>query len=564
VVPLHMQPFAVRPSVPARSTLGPRGERRRRGAALMMSLLVLFVLVLIVGQISIGTSTDYRTARNEVELSAFDLAIESALLKSFQDLLDDAVQDAEAGGGAGGLGGGAGGGAGGLGALGGLFGGGGSAPQDLGGDLPGGAAGGAAGGGPSDSRRELWATPQRTSDFSPIEVRILIQTENSKFNVLQMLSTDADEAAKAFARVVRIIDRFREGTTEDVEEFEARNMAEAMRDWLARRTSSEIARPDLVTYDEEKTDVYLPLSLRELLVLDAFAPELFRDYRDDEDVIVHSLTSFLTVHSSMQTREDLMTAREAAAGADNSTNEDTGQDRAGGGAGGGDREGGAGNTAGGLDLSGAAGVSQGQSGASLQQDQAKDESGQGAGGAGGVPGGILPGAVNINLAPGAVLKSLFDDRDVPPQFWDEVLTWRNEEEEEDPNAEESEPMLDEFGEPIPNNKIFDTPNRLNALEYWDVIEPVIRNDLKQHVDVRSQVFTIYVTARRSTAGDNAVATSRAEQEEIEQSLGNLRRTVACTVWRLGDGEDAQLIPIVRWEVLDYTPYEVLDFPEEGR
>jgi hypothetical protein len=560
-----MQPFVARPSAPARSPFGPRGERRRRGAALMMSLLVLFVLVLIVGQISIGTSTDYRTARNEVELSAFDLAIESALLKSFQDLLDDAVQDAEAGSGGGlggGLGGGAGGGLGGIGGLGGLFGGGGGGANlpGLGGDLPGGAGDAAGGGGPSDSRREMWATPQRTSDFSPIEVRILIQDESSKYNVLQMLSTDEEEAAKAFARVVRIIDRYREGTTEDVEEFEARDMAEVMRDWLVRRTSIDSPRPDLVTYDEEKTDHHIPLSLRELLAHDKFAPEMFRDYRDDEGLVVHSLTSFLTVHSAMQTREDLMTAREAAAGGDGSTKEETAEDRANG-------DGQGGGIGGGQQPTGVVGVGESvtlSSGSLTSENQVDKDGSSQQGGAGGVPGGILPGAVNLNTSPAAVLKSLFDDRDVPPQFWDEVITWRNEEEEEDPNAEEVEPMLDEFGQPIANNKIFDTPNRLNSLEYWENIEPIVRNDIKQHVDVRSQVFTIYVTARRSTAGENAVASSRAEQEELEQSLGNLRRTVACTVWRMGDGEDAQLVPIVRWEVLDYTPYEVLDFPEEGR
>ena len=117
---------------------------------------------------------------------------------------------------------------------------------------------------------------------------------------------------------------------------------------------------------------------------------------------------------------------------------------------------------------------------------------------------------------------------------------------------------------MPNNKIFTSPNQLNQLEAWKGLEPILRNDIKQHVDVRSQVFTIYVTAWRSTGGELGNARSRVEQEKIEQSLTNLRRTVACTVWRKGSGEDTEIVPLVRWEVLDYMPFEVLDFPEEDR
>jgi len=545
-----------------RSPFARRGARERRGAALMMSLLVLFVLVLIVGQISIGTSTDYRTARNEVDLSACDSAIESTLLKVFQDLIDDAIQDAEsgsaAGGAAGGLGG-LGGGGGAAGGLGALLGGASQLPGMAAGGASGGMpGGGGAGGGPSDSRREPWATPQRTSEFAPIEVRVYIQPESAKYNVLQMLSEDEDEAAKALERVVRIIDRFREGTSEDVEEYQARRMAEAMRDWLVRRSDNDIARADLVTASEAEPDVHVPLSLRELLVLEEFEPQHFRDYRDDEDVVVHSLTSYLTVHSAMQTRAEMMEQREAEAGSDEATNEDVAADRARGVDADQDQEEQS------VALGGGAGVTSGLGGTQGNAQQKSEEEAAGGSATSGQPGGILPGALNLNFAPGVVLKSLFDDRDVPPQFWDEVLVWRNEEEEDESSDEEVEPMLDEFGEEIPNNKIFDTPNRLNELEYWENIDPILRNDIKQHVDVKSEVFTIYVTARVSTTGEAATASSRLEQEELEQSLGNLRRTVACTVWRQGSGEDAQIVPIIRWEVLDYMPYEVLDFPEDER
>jgi hypothetical protein len=39
------------------------------------------------------------------------------------------------------------------------------------------------------------------------------------------------------------------------------------------------------------------------------------------------------------------------------------------------------------------------------------------------------------------------------------------------------------------------------------------------------------------------------------------RTVRCVVWRHAH-EDGSVdsVPIVRWEVLDHSPFEVLDYP----
>lgn len=534
-------------------------DTRRGGAALMLALLVLFVLVLIVGQISIGTSTDFRTASNEVQLGSFDLAIESALLKAYEDLRTDAIEDAEAAE-AGGAGGAAGGTAGA-----GLAAGAGSSGLDALSNLPGmgslpGSGGGAGGAsGPTDSRRDLWAQPQRTSEFAPIELRVLIVPESSKLNVLQMLTEDEEEAQKAFERVVRVIDFFREGTEEDVEEYEARDMAEAMLRYMNDRDSIDLPRPDLVTANADDESVHIPISLREFLVLEEFDPEHFRDYRDENGAVVHALTSFLTVHSAIWTRQEMLEARDAAAGNDSEASDQLDEL--------GDQEEDSGNqsrtipqTGGRITLS-ADGTISGDT-ASKSASGQNESSGQSGG-------SIVEGAINLNTAPGAVLKALFDETEVPPEFWDEVIQWRNEEPDERPGAteEDFEPMLDEFGEEVTEHKIFESPNNLNELEWWKDLEPRARNDVKQHVDVVSSVFTIYVTAWRSTAADaesGGAAGSREEQERIEQSLTNLRRTVACTVWRRGSGEDTEIVPLTRWEVLDYMPYEVLDYPEEAR
>ena len=58
--------------------------------------------------------------------------------------------------------------------------------------------------------------------------------------------------------------------------------------------------------------------------------------------------------------------------------------------------------------------------------------------------------------------------------------------------------------------------------------------------------------------------SREALEEAEEKGTDLTRTVRCLVWRYQDDEDWVLVPLERWEVLDYRPYEVLDYPDEER
>ena len=513
-----------------------RAPRARRGAALMLSMLVLMVLVLIVWQIGIGTRTQFQVARNDVTGTHMDLAIESALLEVFEQLKADAEADSQGGGGMGGLQGGA-------------------SADTLAGAL-GGAAGGEEEGGsaaPADSRRDDWARPQRTS-INDIQLRILIQDESSKYNVLSMLSEDEEEAEKAFQRVVRILDLFREGTAEDLASYEAQELAETLREHLTRRADSALPQPALVTDDEELPDRGLPLTIEELVALEPYRRGLFQDFRDEEGNIVHSLASYLTISSSMQTRAEM-------------EEEDSGVP-GGGGAGGTEQEG---------DGEDASTITANQDGTITtgtgQQGPDFAAGGQeagafGMGGDGGENGPYaLPGAVNLNTAPPVVLKALFDDRDVRPTFWDDVIEYRNEEDEEatDPDAD---PVLDEFGEEIVLRKYFSSVDQLPELDAWAELEPLAQAEVAQLVGTRSNVFSIYVTARRSTGaqGDAGalVSRTREEQEEAEQAGDHLARTVRCLVWRRSTEEGVQIVPLERWEVLDYTPFEILDFPDDER
>jgi uncharacterized membrane protein YgcG len=247
---------------------------KRRGAALLLSILVLFVLIAIVMQISIGTMTDARVGRNDVGQTLINRAISSAQYDIFELLKNDAESSQEEGGedpAAGAM------------------------ADATAGAM--GAEGGAEEAAAVDSRRDEWAVRQRT-EINGIEVLIQIEAENSKYNILNMLNEDEEEAEDALQRVARIIDLYREGTEDDISQREAQEMAEAMKSHMTERHGSGYAEPALLTFNEDRDKLFMPLSLRDFLVLEAFAEHDFRSYRDVNDARVHSLDQFLTVWSS--------------------------------------------------------------------------------------------------------------------------------------------------------------------------------------------------------------------------------------------------------------------------
>jgi len=255
--------------------------RERRGVALLLAFLVLIVIVAIVSQIDIMTKTDARVAFNDIALTKMDLAIESAMLEVHEMLAEDAqaaaaAEGAETGG---------------------------MAPPDAGageGAAPGGPGGGEAAA--VDSKMDQWARPQGTS-VNDLQLRIFIQDEDSKYNVLNMLVEDEEEAERAYERVVEILDMCREGTAEDIDSSDAQEMARVMRDHYTERSRSFLPRPSLLTDTEKDDQLGMPLTLREVVVLEPFEERHFEDYFDDEGERVHSIGSFLTVWTAPLTGE---------------------------------------------------------------------------------------------------------------------------------------------------------------------------------------------------------------------------------------------------------------------
>ena len=442
-----------------------RQSTRRSGAALLLSLLVLLVIVAVVFQINISTNTDAQVTRNDLTMTGMDLAIESAFLQSKQTLRDDS--DAGAAGGDSG------------------------SPEDLPGDVPNdmGDAPGEGGGAATDSFMDEWGKPQSTT-INDIELRILIQDEDSKYNVLNMFQEDEDEAEKAYERVARILDACREGTEEDIGKGTADEMARVMRDHWTERSDSYLARTILLSDDEENENLGMPLSLRELVVLEPFEERHFRDYFDVDNERVHSIESFLTIWTAPYTTS------------------------------------------------------------------AEDEDAEP------TVGGF---GVNLNRAPMAVLASLMDDRDLNARIWDGVLEYRNLEEEDEDQEEDADPILDEFGNETFPTRVFEDLGELTEVWGWDALEPDVRTEAEALLMTESAVFSIYVTARHSTAqegGRMGAFENRADKEEYERQGTDIVRTVRMVVWRDSSGEETVIIPLLRWEVLGYSPLEVLDYPDE--
>jgi len=528
----------------------------RRGVALLLALLLLVVLIAITIQISVTTSTDARIARNDLTISVMDLAVESALLNVGETLKTDGESTGEEGAA------------------------GGAAPgAPTGGAGPGGASGGAAApGGESeavDSQRDDWHEPQRTT-INDIQLRIFVVDEDSKYNVLNLLAEDEKEAQAAYDRVVRILDMCREGSREfDIDPRVAEDMAKVMLEHMQRRKDSRIPRPKLLT-DDEDGDQGLPTTLEEFAALEPFAEHHFRDLRDRDGEIVHSIASFLTVWSSLGLASDLPQSGKSGSSGSGAANTNSAGSKSG-------TKGGSTGTSG-TNTAGKSGQNaQGSGGTGATGTGGTTPGTEGAGSAGGA--GATGGsgetsnsggyAVNVNTAPAAVLKSLFDDREVPPRFFDRVLEYRNlEEEQKEGEAKEEtdatkdeEPELDEYGQEKFERRIFDSIGELGEVEGFKDLPTEQQNRLNQLLTTSSNVFSIYVVARKSTSaqGDMDSALTPSELRKKEESAGDaLVRVVRSVVWRHTVDEEVVLTPIVRWEILDYLPFEILDFPPEDR
>jgi hypothetical protein len=151
-----------------------------------------------------------------------------------------------------------------------------------------------------------------------------------------------------------------------------------------------------------------------------------------------------------------------------------------------------------------------------------------------------------------------------------VLEYRNTEDQEakaqqDPDQE---PVLDEYGNEVVKHQVFDSLEKLNDVDGFDRLDTEAKTIVSNMLTTQSQVFSIYVTARKATGQRDEfsgfLGRPRGGELKEDQQGQSLVRTVRSVVWRYKDGDKYRIIPIVRWEVLDYTPFELQDYPNEDR
>ncbi|MDF1838498.1 MAG: hypothetical protein P1V35_11570 [Planctomycetota bacterium] len=431
-----------------------RGER---GAALLITFLVLIVVLMIVYQVNRITANEQIEADRSLTLTRMNLAIDAALLQVEQDLIADGQADAEE-----------------------------EDEGDPGADpasqIPGNEgdpADAAADTGPVDSFNDDWAAVQATA-IGEQNLSVYVIDEDRKFNILGMLNEDLEQAQEAQQIVARILDRCREGTRVDIESGMAEDMARAMKSFLEDRVGGTFPTPNHLG-DEEVTAI-MPLSMREFAAIEPFQNHHFEDYLDEEGYRVHAIDCFLTAYTS------------PVVGPDGTTQ--------------------------------------------------------------------LGYAVNVNTAPLSVLVGLFDPRIVDTNLWIEIIQYRNEEQEPDEDEEvvDEEPQLNEYGEPLMARKEFQALTELESLPTMEGLDPETRDQVMARLKVDSQVFSVTITARESTLHDQGMDPqdmTREEREFAERAGTDLIRVVRRVMWRQ-PGEEIATHVLVPWDVLSYSPLELLD------
>ncbi|MCP5023431.1 MAG: general secretion pathway protein GspK [bacterium] len=432
-----------------------------RGAALLITFLVLIVVVMIAYQVNRITANEQIEARRSLVLTKMDFAIDAAFLQVEQDLLADAEEEGEEEGGEG-------------------------DPQENPGAAIAGAGGeeGEGGGegesGPVDSFNDEWATIQSTN-IGDQDLSVYVIDEDRKFNILSMLAEDVEEAQEAQVIVARILDGCRNGTRVDIQSGTAEDMARAMKNFLEDRIGGTFPSPNHLA--DPDAGVIMPLSMREFVAIEPFSAHHFQDYLDEDGNRVHAIDCFLTVYSSPAI--------------------------------------------------GPEGESQ------------------------------LGYTINVNTAPLPVLAGLFDPSLVDSSLWREIIDHRNEEQESEDGAQDEEPQLDEYGEPMVATKEFQATTDLESLPTMEGLDPETRDLVMARFKVDSQVFSITITARESTLMDQGMdphELSREERERAERAGTDLVRTVRRVLWRQG-GEEVGIHILALWDVLDHTPLELLDVEE---
>ncbi|MFN0207424.1 MAG: hypothetical protein ACKVS6_14055 [Planctomycetota bacterium] len=515
-----------------RTTRSKRDEfsgRPRSGVALLMTLFIVLIVAAVILQLSVTTSAEYAVSGNEAVIAKLESAAESALVDARQALIDDAQPQEDTSGGAGA-------------------------------GIPG--IPGAGGGDPNapaqndaDSLNDTWANDQETS-VSDNQVKIHIEDENRKFNILSLVSKDQEYARASRERLVRIVDLMREfnGSEKDIDSSYAETIAANIQQWLEGNRKN-FERPNLHS-NKPDTTTTLPLTLDELQLLDGIDEDIFYDQKRGKH-IYPGLESVLTIWTSIE------------AGAIKNTN-DTVPDPA------------APANPGSPSVSTSASPPTDPNEQQNNEAAVKDPS-IAAGKSGGVK-------ININTAPPCILRALAPNYDIPAEVWDAVIRFRNQLDEEKlkkaqeagdyvggefpPGVDPATKIVDRTfygqGESGPATQFFSSLDDLNKIDEWkNCSNETAKKDLLKLLTTKSDVFSIYITVRPTT-GRGAVqsqsvdafgfATTTPGADDPDDAPGGIVRRLRQIVWRRTSEQETVLLPLIVREERFTRKVSIPEFP----
>ncbi len=528
----------------------PRATRpHESGVALLLTLFVVLIVAVVVLQLAVSTNAEYAVSTNQGVVARLDGAADVAFREARKALIDDA-DASSAGAGAGGLPGG----------------------------LPGGADPSNPEGGQqddADSLNDAWAIDQQTG-LGDIDVRVHVEDENRKLDILALLSKDEDFARASFQRLVRVLDMMREfdGSERDLDAATAESIANGIRQWLEGTNRKGLPKAALLS-DKPDTQFSLPLSIEELIFVDGIDDDLLFDQKSN-GLSYPGLVSMLTVWTSLESgpvrnEPDPDPAAAGAAG-----------------------------TSGTSGASGAAGA--GGAGAPPAPSGTGAAASPEAVGLPGKPKDLATTAgrsqgpkVNVNTAPPAVLRALVPNFDIPTDVIDAIIRFRNQLDEEKLQADREagggygygdtpagvDPitlLVDRAsiapGEQSPPAKYFETVQDLDKIDEWKGFSN--EDAKKQFLDLittKSDVFSIWIAVRPNAGpgtirGENVdafgYATTLSGQLDPDDTPGGIVKRYRQVVWRRKMESETVLLPVVFWEERFDRKLTLVDYPIDPR
>ena len=116
------------------------------------------------------------------------------------------------------------------------------------------------------------------------------------------------------------------------------------------------------------------------------------------------------------------------------------------------------------------------------------------------------------------------------------------------------------GEEIKAKQYFSSLDDLSKVpEFQNFGDEKAKTNFKKLVAVRSDVFSIYLTARLVQA-EGSAGSSGSETQDVP---GELVRRVRAVTWRRAGQSGAEMLPIVRWEVRADRKLELRDFSPDN-